>query len=144
MMRLTMSVKEIRTKRDELVAELDEAVRASNRVPFLREKVAAYDAVLADFPDNQNGDGPGPDFIEVDFSASGPPVDLSNMTRGEAVLTILQQMPGISPRRIVSALQDGGRTNDNAHKVSNELNRLQDRKLVERRGTGRWFLKGSA
>lgn len=135
-----MAVEEIKAKRDHFMAELEEAERMAARVPLLRRKVEAYDAVLSDFSDNGH-DAASAAILDLPEPPSGPRGDdLSGITRGEAVQIILRAKPGISPREIVAALQRRGRTNDNTHKVSNELSRLQERGVVVRRGTGRWFL----
>lgn len=120
-----MPTPDIYLARDNLIAQRDEARR---HLAALDRKLEAYEAVIADIE--------GQDAPKVTSVAP----DLGGMTRREAIKRVLRVAPGIPPRQIVERLHGLGRTNDNTHKVSNELNRMQERGEVERRGKGRWFL----
>ena len=130
----TMSFRDVAEARRKLANKVEAARRTAEELPALERKLAAYDAVLSDLRESSNGHHQPPTRTDALFG------DYTTMTRGEAVRAVLSRLPGSSPEKIVHVLRGAGRTVDDTHKVSNELNRMQKRELVTRRGRGRWFL----
>jgi hypothetical protein len=131
-----MSVADVEQARHKVAHEVEIARKAAAALPMLERKLHAYDQVLADLRAmKSNGHEPEPEV-----TAGPPPLDYTSMTRGEAVRAVLERLPGVSPEKVVEVLTGAGRTVDNTHKISNELNRLKKRGLVENRGRGRWYL----
>lgn len=136
-----MSVKEVEQARERLLARVEVARKAAAELRELEMKLAAYDAVLADLGAS-NGHAVRQEPTQQVVVQVPRAVDYSTLTRGEAIREILGMFPGVSPEKIVFHLRRAGRAagQDDTHKVSNELSRMQKRGVVERRGRGRWYL----
>lgn len=69
--------------------------------------------------------------------------DWSRLTRAAAVRKALEEADGgpLSPSEIRTSLENHGRTGDKTKFISAQLNHMQARDEVVRRGRGEWFLK---
>jgi hypothetical protein len=133
-------IMEIYEARDAVRQRLAEAhkeqERLANLVPQLERQLEGIESFIAFHEAESNGE-----VVRLPKPPARDRIDLASLTRPNAILAVLREDRGpFSPNDIVQKLREGGRSNDDSHKVGTALSRLKSRRLVQTLGYGRWTL----